>query len=76
MPTHETKFCPRCRTEFECRVGAIHQCQCTGVKLTAEQRAYIAQRYSDCLCADCLLALRREYNELQHQTRIEALLVR
>jgi hypothetical protein len=76
MPTHETKSCPRCYAEFECKVGAIHQCQCVGVKLTSEQRAYIAHRYGDCLCAVCLTALRSEYNQATHEDRIAVLVSR
>ena len=54
MSQHEVKNCPRCKAAFECKPGNITQCQCTTIRLTAEQRAYIAQRYNDCLCNACL----------------------
>lgn len=54
MCKHEIKRCPRCQAEFECKPGNIGQCQCYGIALTAEQRAYIEQRYADCLCRNCL----------------------
>lgn len=60
MFKHETKNCQRCNTAFECTPGNITQCQCYGIKITDEQRAYIEQRYSDCLCRDCLQYLQQE----------------
>lgn len=62
MCHHETKNCPRCKAVFECKPGNIAQCQCYAIKLTAEQRAYIEQRYSDCLCKNCLEHLSIELN--------------
>lgn len=62
MPKHEHKTCPRCQSEFECKTGTIEQCQCQTVELTEEHLDYIQARYDDCLCAACLVALRREYN--------------
>lgn len=62
MCQHETKSCPRCNTVFECKPGNITQCQCYAIKLTGEQRAYIEQRYSDCLCKNCLEYLSVELN--------------
>jgi hypothetical protein len=62
MCQHETKNCPRCKTVFECKPGNITQCQCYGIELTAELKAYIEQRYSDCLCKSCLQYLQQELN--------------
>jgi len=59
---HETKKCPRCNNPFECKPGNITQCQCYAVKLTEEQRAYIDQRYQNCLCENCLVYLSVELN--------------
>ncbi|MGQ0737576.1 MAG: cysteine-rich CWC family protein [Bacteroidota bacterium] len=59
---HEAKNCPRCGNVFECKPGNITQCQCYAVKLTAEQKAYIEQRYQDCLCKSCLAHLADELN--------------
>jgi len=58
MPLHEAKTCPRCKKSFECRVGDITNCQCNGLRFTAQEKAFIEERYSDCLCASCLLELK------------------
>lgn len=47
---------------FECKPGNITQCQCYGLDLKEEQRAYIEGRYSECLCRDCLQWLSNELN--------------
>lgn len=60
MCTYENKTCPRCKKPFECKPGNITQCQCFGIKFSIEQKAYIEQRYSDCLCRDCLGTLQNE----------------
>ncbi|MFO8024918.1 cysteine-rich CWC family protein [Thiohalophilus sp.] len=73
MPKHETKECARCNTHFECKSGSIMLCQCQTVVLSTEQLEYINEQYEDCLCSRCLLAVRGEYNELQHARRIRAL---
>ncbi|MBI5857817.1 MAG: cysteine-rich CWC family protein [Sphingobacteriales bacterium] len=62
MSQHEIKSCPRCSKLFECKPGNITQCQCYGPTLSAEQQAYIEQRYNDCLCHECLLYLSDELN--------------
>jgi Cysteine-rich CWC len=54
MADHETVTCPRCQRTFECRVGSILRCQCQAVTLSEEERYFIQQQYSSCLCADCL----------------------
>ena len=54
------KICQRCNTEFECRNNCIKKCECFNVMLTLNDLVYIAQRYSNCLCKDCLLQLKRE----------------
>ncbi|RFM26609.1 cysteine-rich CWC family protein [Deminuibacter soli] len=61
MPTHEAKTCPRCHQPFECKVGDISQCQCNGLRLTDEERSFIEQRYNDCLCRNCLEALKNKH---------------
>jgi len=61
MPLHEEKSCPRCNKPFECKAGDITQCQCYGIQLSVEERAFVEARYKDCLCADCLLQLKNRY---------------
>ncbi|WP_153796396.1 cysteine-rich CWC family protein [Foetidibacter luteolus] len=60
MPAHESKTCPRCQQAFECRVGDVANCQCNGFTFTAYEKAFIAERYSDCLCAACLHELKNK----------------
>jgi hypothetical protein len=67
MLLHETKTCPRCKESFECRSGNITQCHCYGVELTAELRAFVEQRFNDCLCLDCLRYLQQEHNNFKEK---------
>lgn len=60
MCIHESKTCPRCRNSFECKPGNITQCQCFGISLSIEQKAFIEQRYNDCLCRNCLQVLQND----------------
>ncbi|HQY12943.1 MAG: cysteine-rich CWC family protein [Ferruginibacter sp.] len=63
MCKHEEKHCPRCKTVFECKPGSITQCQCSGVSLSEEERAYIEAGYDDCLCIHCLRSLQRLFSK-------------
>lgn len=76
MQKHETKHCQRCGRGFECKSGSILLCQCQTVVLSTEQLDYIGSKFSDCLCAKCLIAVRGEYNELQHENRLKQYSVR
>lgn len=51
---HEHKYCPRCNSMFECKVGAVELCQCSKVNLDDKARSYLEKNYSDCLCAACM----------------------
>jgi len=64
MCRHEIKQCPRCKSDFECKVNSVLKCQCADISLTEEQRNVIAEQYSDCLCADCLQYFSREQDKL------------
>lgn len=68
---HETKNCPRCNRELECKSGSILLCQCQTVVLSPEQLDYINSQYLDCLCARCLLEVRGEYNQQQHANKLK-----
>lgn len=61
MSQHETKSCGRCNTPFECKAGNITECQCSSISLTPEESQFIAGKYADCLCRDCLLAIKMEF---------------
>lgn len=52
------KVCPRCGAHFVCTHDAL--CQCVGISLTENARAYMRTHYTDCLCRECLLQLSRE----------------
>ena len=54
MSNHASKNCPRCNKPFECKAGNISQCQCFGITVKPELKAFLEQRYNDCLCRDCL----------------------
>ena len=68
---HETKHCCRCDKPFECKSGSILLCQCQTVVLLPEQLEYINFQYEDCLCSKCLLAVRGEFNEMQHVDKMK-----
>lgn len=67
---HETRRCPRCEVEFECKSGSILLCQCQTIFLSQEQMEYIGAQYDDCLCVSCLGVLRSEYNCRQFEKRL------
>ncbi len=69
---HETKTCPRCQHDFECKSGSILLCQCQTVYLEPAHTKYISSLYSDCLCASCLLTLRTEYNLREHEEHLRS----
>ncbi|SFC82881.1 Acyl-CoA hydrolase [Flexibacter flexilis DSM 6793] len=60
MASHETKYCTACRNAFECKAGSITLCHCYAVPLDAAERAYISERYADCLCNACLLEIKNQ----------------
>lgn len=62
MSDHEQVVCPRCNADFICRAGSISRCQCTAVVLTVDESQYIRDHYMDCLCAGCILEMKKEYN--------------
>lgn len=61
MIKHEEKYCPLCHSVFECKAGNITQCMCAGVVLTETERAYISERFTDCLCINCLLEIKKQF---------------
>ncbi len=70
MNKHEIKNCPRCNSEFECKVGSVLLCHCSSVTLSEEQVKYLRSRYDDCLCHDCLLQVRKEFNLQKHRQKL------
>lgn len=74
MPHHELKICPRCGITFECKVGSINLCQCSAIVLSQEERDYIFEQYSDCLCAACLIEMQIEHQQKGFEERSENVL--
>jgi len=70
MPHHEEKNCPRCNADFECKVGAVLECQCSDVFLTTAERDYVNSRYDDCLCVSCLVEMQAEFSILCYKKNL------
>ena len=58
--TAASDHCPRCGGGLHCGVQDATPCPCTSVKLSADLRASLGQRYVGCLCLGCLQALSAE----------------
>lgn len=56
-PATQAARCPRCGQGFHCGVNDGQPCACGSVALDGPLRAVLRQRYSSCLCGDCLRAL-------------------
>ena len=74
MPHHEPKTCPRCKAPFECKVGNITECQCSGITFNEEEKDYVAKSYSDCLCRKCLLEIKHEMRLASYNKKSEQIL--
>jgi len=48
----ETKKCPRCGNEFLCSTSS--KCWCYDYDVPVENLEIIEEKYSSCLCPDCL----------------------
>jgi Cysteine-rich CWC len=72
MCKHENKHCPRCNKAFECKVGNITQCQCYGIPLSVEERAYIDTLFTDCVCGPCLLQMKNDFIHFKNQFIFQA----
>jgi hypothetical protein len=57
VPSPQAARCPRCGQGFHCGVDDGQPCACGSVALDGPLRAVLRQRYSSCLCGDCLRAL-------------------
>ena len=67
MSIHEQKYCPRCHSLFECKVGSILLCQCSKINVDERTQSYLNKNYSDCLCAACM----KEINSILKNTSTE-----
>ena len=71
MYKHEDKVCGRCGVIFECKVGNITQCQCYGIALNNEEHQYMSKQFTDCICINCIKALRIQFNTEKFATQIK-----
>lgn len=72
VPQHENKYCQKCGIVFECKLGTITQCHCFEVLLSKEETIFIAERFGDCLCHQCLFVMKNEYSQMEkYQERIK-----
>lgn len=55
------KTCPKCGRKFICNHENITECQCAKIKLSSNAQKYIADNYSDCVCANCLKEIADSY---------------
>jgi len=58
---HEPKVCARCQTVFECKLGNVEHCQCRVVSMSEHVQKHIQDQYEDCLCAECLRLIERNF---------------
>ncbi|WP_258103523.1 cysteine-rich CWC family protein [Marinoscillum sp. MHG1-6] len=73
MEKHEIKKCVKCGSSFECKVGSIHLCQCMTVTMTNEERQFLKEGYEDCLCKNCLIEGKRQYQQKQFKEKLKGL---
>lgn len=55
------KTCQKCSESFECNAEDILNCQCFDYRIDKKEGEYIHERYSDCLCGNCLVQLKKDY---------------
>ncbi|MBP6732800.1 MAG: cysteine-rich CWC family protein [Chitinophagales bacterium] len=56
--------CERCGAAFECKADDIKACHCSSITLTASEQKYIALKFSNCLCNNCLSSVKEEYEKM------------
>ncbi len=61
MDASKTKACARCKVQITCCVNDIDTCDCTKVPMEKEEHEFIKLLFHDCLCNDCLMDLKKEY---------------
>ena len=71
MCKHEEKYCPRCDAAFECKPGNIGLCQCFGIAFNEEERQLLKEKFTDCLCINCLIEIKNEFAEQRKQLPLQ-----
>jgi hypothetical protein len=67
MSLNEQKICPRCNQSFECKIDDIAHCQCNTILLSLDERIFIEEHYTDCLCMNCLNDLKSAYIQMKEK---------
>jgi hypothetical protein len=57
---NNTKQCARCNHDFECKPMDIENCMCSSVQLNENELQFLQLTYNDCLCIDCLQAIKQQ----------------
>jgi len=57
MNKNEITYCNRCNVTFECNSNDISNCQCGGITLSENTKAFISETNYNCLCVNCLIEL-------------------
>lgn len=52
-----SKSCEHCGDSFECSANQDSSCWCMKYDLNADNLRKLREKFSDCLCEKCLLAL-------------------
>jgi len=71
MLQNTPKLCPHCQQIFQCNAADVSSCQCNGITLGDAAKGFIATNYSDCLCRNCLLAIKDDNNTMTLEQRIQ-----
>jgi hypothetical protein len=58
---HEQKNCPRCSQAFTCKAGSIALCDCSTLALGSQEREWIKEKFTGCLCRNCLEEIKNNY---------------
>ncbi len=65
------KVCPCCKMSFVCRNDRILECWCLNEPMDSCFRSFLAERFSDCLCANCITGFRKTFFNNEHPINLE-----
>ncbi len=60
------KICGRCGQTFSCHQHSVEGCHCSLHNLRPELAKELSEKYTDCLCGDCLAELTQTDNIKDH----------
>ncbi len=64
----EHSVCIRCSEKINCMVKEIQLCDCSKIMLSNEQRQFIGFLYNGCICNNCLVDLKKEFQLINNNT--------